>query len=63
MVRNHFTKGYKMASFYPETQLLIAKHGLNKPGHGTMRERWLFSPDASNITAKMNLPLADTTSE
>ena len=33
------------------------KHGLNIPGNGAIRERWLFSPDACNIAMEIHLTL------
>ena len=50
-------KGIKWHHFTQKLKLLIANHGLNKPGHGTIRERWLFSPDARNIAMKIHVTL------
>ena len=50
-------KGINWHHFTQKPKLLIGKHGLNKPGHGVIRERWLFSPDASNIAMEIHVTL------
>ena len=50
-------KGINWHHFTQKVKLLIAKHELNKPEHGTKRERWLFSPDARNIAMKIHVTL------
>ena len=78
IVRNHFTEGYKLASFYPETQAFGFLHSSSdsesddSEGHTIVRGQVKSLAHIKIVantkqilgrSAKMDLPLPDTTSK